>query len=275
MNTPEPEFFPKPETERVRGKPYKKRLRHQVVREIGDPKKRTDPVPVDDAREMHGRMIRPGVRPLVKVSRTSRFVPHLTERQQKNGYVRTARSWGRMMDMLDRTGMSLEEFVETLDPEELVYGKLKDKNGKFTGRPPAWVPREFHQACIRELMRRGKRMWQESYLVAIETMTEVAAGRVKGASASDRLKAAQFVVERIEGKTPERVQITDESPWQAIISEIVAEVPDEFLLQAKSARLELTEVVQQEIHEAEVVEEPAPPRRRAAASARRARRAER
>lgn len=268
----EPDFYPRPETQRVRGSKARVRLRQRVVAELGDPQKRTDPVPVDDAREMHGRKIRPGVRPLVKVSRSSRFVPLLTERQQRNGYVRTARSWGRMMDMLDRTGMTLEEFVETLDPEELVYGKLKDKNGRFTGRPPAWVPREFHQACIRELMRRGKRMWQENYLVAIESMTEIAAGKVKGASASDRLKAAQFVVERIEGKTPERVEIVEESPWQSVISEIVAEVPDEYLIQARAARVALTDVVQQEIHDAEVVEEPPPagPRRSAARRARRA-----
>lgn len=165
-----------------------------------------------------------------------------------------------MLRTLEDTGMSLEEFVETLDPEELVYGKLKDKNGKFTGRPPTWVPREFHRACIRELMRRGKRMWQESYLDAIDVMVQVAQGKVKGVTGADRLRAAQFVIERIEGKVPERLEVHEESPWQGIIEEIVMEVPDAYVVQAKAARRELTELVQQEIHEAEIVEEPLPPR---------------
>lgn len=208
----------------------------------------------DDARVMHGRKIRPGVRPLLPV-RSKRFLPYLTERQQRRGKVRTARSWGRMLAMLKDTGMTLEEFVETLSPEELVYGKLKNKDGTFGGRPPTWVPAEFHRACIRELLRRGKRMWQESYLEAIDAMVAIASGQVRGATPGERIKAAQFVIERIEGKVPERLEIGADSPWQMIISDIVTEVPESAVQQAKAARLELTEAVQREIHEAEVVED--------------------
>lgn len=165
--------------------------------------------------------------------------------------------------MLNDTGMTLEEFVETLSPEELVYGKVKAEDGTFRGRPPTWVPAEFHRACIRELLRRGKRMWQESYLDAIDAMVAIASGQVPGATPAERIKAAQFVIERIEGKVPERVEVGVDSPWQIIIADIVTEVPEAAVQQAKAARLELTDVVQQEIHEAELIESQRPTARRA------------
>lgn len=207
----------------------------EAVEAFGHPAPPHVPVGDVDTRIMHGRALRSGVRPLLKVH-NERFMPYLTERQQQRGKVRIARAWGRMIAMLEKTGMSMEEFVATLTPEELVRGKLRDRNGNFTGRPPAWVPAQFHQACIRELLRRGKELWQLNYLEAIEAMTQIAAGKVKGASASDRLKAAQFVVERLEGKTPEIVLVAQDEPWQVVIDEIVAQVPDEQIAAAKAAR---------------------------------------
>ena len=213
--------------------------RHQEVaaaaEAFGHPGRVHVPVGDVDTRIMHGRQIRSGTRPSLKIE-SNRFTPYLTERQQRRGLVRTARAWGRMIDMLEKTGMSMEEFVATLTPEELVRGKLRDKNGTFTGRPPAWVPTEFHRACIRELMRRGKEMWQLNYLEAITAMTEIAAGKVKGASPADRLRAAQFVIERLEGKTPEIVLVGHDEPWQVLIDDIVAQVPDEQIQAARAAR---------------------------------------
>jgi len=266
----EGDYYPGPAVERLLGVKFARRARAREAEFLGAPERDVDVVPVDDARIMHGRKIRPGVRPLLNVSRTSGFMPHLTERQRRRGKVRTARSWGRMLDTMKKTGMTLEEFVETLTPEELVRGRLRDSQGGFTGRPPAWVPREFHQACIRELMRRGRRLWQENYLDAIEAMVGIATGKVKGATAGDRLKAAQFVIERIEGKAPERPDVKDDSPWQAIIADIVTEVPDDYLEPARAARAELTGPVQEMVVEGEVVaEDPPSPRRPAARRSRR------
>lgn len=224
----------------------------------------------DSGRIQHGRMIQPGTRGYLYAPTRGRFSVGLTERQQRKGRVRIARSWGRMQKAMKASEMTMAEFVETLDAEELVRGKLKDKNGKFAGRPPAWVPREFHRACIRELMRRGQKLWQGNYLQAIEAMTAVAIGNVKGASASDRIKAAQFVIERIEGKVPERVQVVEDSPWQIIIEDIVSQVPD--AIQATSEQLkDAAGFPQDEPLEAEIVVEPPRPRRRAAASRRQGR----
>lgn len=139
------------------------------------------------------------------------------KRRQK---IRLGSKWTEMLDKMADEGITMEQFVERLSPEELARGQLKNEGGSFVGAPPAWVPAEFHKACIRELMKRGKTLYQENYLLAIEAMTQIATdGRVKE---SDRIKAAQFVIERIEGKVPERLELGVSEPWQEILAGIVA-----------------------------------------------------
>lgn len=163
----------------------------------------------------------------------------LTERQRTvlKGKVRMSRGWVRMEKIMKETGMTMEEFVAQLSVEELVRGKFRDKNGKMQGRPPKFVPREFQQACLRELMTRGQEMWMKNYLAAVQAMTDIACGRGVGAVAtpSERLKAAQFVVERMEGKIPERLVVSNDQPWQTVLDGIVAEVPQEAIEAGRAA----------------------------------------
>lgn len=164
----------------------------------------------------------------------------LTERQRTvlKGKVRMSRGWVRMEKIMKETGMSMQEFVAGLSVEELVRGKFRDKNGKMQGRPPKFVPREFQQACLRELMTRGQEMWMKNYLEAIRAMTEIATGQGPiGAIATpgERLKAAQFVVERMEGKVPERLVVSQDQPWQTVLDGIVADVPVEALERGRMA----------------------------------------
>jgi hypothetical protein len=159
------------------------------------------------------------------------FAPILTERQKtasgRRYRQRGAAAWGRMRDILKRTNMTVQEFVEQLDDEELVRGQLRDTDGKFRGRRPAWVPNEFHRACIRELLRRGQTLWRENYLQAIQVLTDIAQDDKQ--KAADRLKAAMHVIERIEGKIPDKIEVSLDAPWEGIIMDIVAEVSDEQL----------------------------------------------
>lgn len=197
-----------------------------------------------------------GVRHSVRAGRAWR--PYLTKRQRtiRKNKVRLASTWGRVIRILKDTGMSMEEFVETLSAEELVRGQIKDKGGLFRGAPPQWVPRAFHRACIAELMRRGRYLWQENYLKAIETMTEIASGRGAGkyATPGERMKAAQFVIERLEGKIPERLMVVNDTPWQLVLDDIVADVPDEAIERGRKALMS-AEASAQEILEAEVIDE--------------------
>lgn len=187
----------------------------------------------------------------------------LTERQRTvlKGKVRMSRGWVRMEKIMSETGMTMEEFVQQLSVEELVRGKFRDKNGKMQGRSPKWVPREFHRACLQELMRRGRHMWQENYLAAIQAMTNIATGQGEigqMATPAERLKAAQFVVERMEGKVPERLVITEDKPWQTVLDGIVAEVPAEAIERGRIA-LEAAQVVEGELVDVAVEEDETPP----------------
>jgi len=164
----------------------------------------------------------------------------LTERQRTvlKGKVRMSRAWVRMERIMKDTGMTIQEFVAGLSVEELVRGRLRDSAGGFRGRPPKWVPREFQQACLRELMTRGQELWLGNYTEAIQAMTDIAAGRGPVGSVAtpgERIKAAQFVVERIEGKVPERLVVTQEQPWQVALDGIVADVNDEAIVKGRTA----------------------------------------
>lgn len=198
---------------------------------------------------------RGATRPLITVE--AQWEPGLTARQRARGrLVRTARAWRRMMQLMDRTGMTMQEFIAGLSNEELARGQLKAADGTFRGRPPSWVPRDFHREALRELMRRGRVLWQENYVEAVRVMTDIAMGKIKGASPAERLKAAQYVVERMEGKIPDRVEVQVDAPWQEAIMDIVAEVSQE---QIDAGR----RVLAGEVVEGEIVNEPSQRRRRA------------
>jgi hypothetical protein len=197
----------------------------------------------------------------------------LTERQRKvlKNRVRMGNAWVRMLKEMSETGMTMEEYVQGLSIEELVKGRFKDKEGGFRGRPPKWVPREFHRACVKELMRRGGEMWQKNYLAAIEAMTEIAAGRGRAgqhATPGERIKAAQFVIERMEGKVPERIIVTDEKRWETVMDGIVAEVSPEAIERGRQAlngahnAMDIIELDEDDYDvEDEVVPPPLPPGR--------------
>ena len=114
--------------------------------------------------------------------------------------------------------------VEDMDDEELARGQFKDKNGKFTGRPAVVIPREIHIKMKQELLRRGNDMFQTSFLEAIKTYTEVA--RDESNDPAVRLKAAQYVIERIAGKTPDKIEVSGDAPWQIILNKIILETED-------------------------------------------------
>lgn len=141
----------------------------------------------------------------------------------KRRKVYLGRRWTQALDQIDANGWTMAEFCGTLSPEELARGQLKAPDGTFSGPPVKWVPAEFHKACIRELMTRGKTMYQENYIAAISAMTTLATdARVEP---GQRIRAAQFVIERIEGKVPDRLEVSASEPWQELLVGILADVP--------------------------------------------------
>lgn len=145
-------------------------------------------------------------------------------------YVRMGRRWTQLLRDINDGKVTMREFVKTLTPEELVRGQMKASDGSFRGAPPKWVPSEFHAECTRELLKRGDQLWREAYLEAIKVYSTIAADA--SVEPQHRLKAAQYVIERIAGKTPEKVELTVAQPWETLISGIVAEAEDDAISRA-------------------------------------------
>jgi len=140
--------------------------------------------------------------------------------------VRLGKRWSELLQRVEDGETTWAEIASSLTPVELARGQIMDKNGRFTGRPPSMVPRAFFDACIRELLNRGSTLYKENYVDCIKAMTEIAT--TDGAKAADRIKAAQFVIERLEGKVPDRLEVhAVDDPWQGLISGAVAEVAEE------------------------------------------------
>lgn len=144
--------------------------------------------------------------------------------QKRRTKIRMGEKWTKVLDQMEADGTTMEDFVKTLTPEELARGQLKNDDGSFRGAPTKWVPSEFHRACVRELMTRGKVLYQSNYIEAIQAMTTIAT--TPSVDVGSRIRAAQFVIERIEGKVPERLEVGVSEPWQELLTGIVATVPE-------------------------------------------------
>lgn len=120
--------------------------------------------------------------------------------------------------------------IEDLDDEELARGQLKADDGTFRGRPGNWVPRAFYDKMVRELLRRGEGKYRENYIECLTAVTNIAKYAEKDA---DRLKAAIYVIERVAGPMPTKVEIKAEiKPWEQDVLDIIVDVPDPKELEA-------------------------------------------
>jgi hypothetical protein len=112
--------------------------------------------------------------------------------------------------------------VEDLDTEELAKGRLKDKNGTFTGRPPKFLPRQLVDAMRSEHYKRVNSVLEESLSDMVKTMRAIALDPKQEGSV--RLKAAVYVYERFMGKTPDRIQVIKGDKVQDVVDRIMYDI---------------------------------------------------
>lgn len=117
--------------------------------------------------------------------------------------------------------MKGELTVEDLDDEELARGQFRDEHGRFSGRPNKLIPREVQQEMIRRLLARGDELWRSGYNIAIKVHLEIAAD--PNNTPADRMKAAQYLIERVAGKTPDRIHIAAEDPVETLFRQILSD----------------------------------------------------
>ena len=109
--------------------------------------------------------------------------------------------------------------VEDLDTEELARCKLRDRNGKFTGRPPKFVPRQLVDAIQSEHHKRINAALEESLSDTVKTMRGIM--RDPEADPATRLRAAIYVYERFMGKTPDRIEVAKGDKVDAVVDRIM------------------------------------------------------
>ena len=106
-----------------------------------------------------------------------------------------------------------------LDDEELARLQVRGRNGQFSGPRPRVIPRELIQMHTRELFARNEKLMKDVILKATSVFTDVIDSTT--ASDADKMRAAQYLHDRILGKTPDKVELKAElKPWETLASEI-------------------------------------------------------
>lgn len=112
-----------------------------------------------------------------------------------------------------------------LDDDELGRGKLRDKNGQWRGGQGSLLPRDM----VPEITRRLKERFDDRLRAELKNAQGVFLDIMNDDSADpkDRLKAAQYMMERLIGKVPDKVEVIAEvKPWEGLIEGILTDVPD-------------------------------------------------
>jgi hypothetical protein len=107
-----------------------------------------------------------------------------------------------------------------MDDEELARLQVRNRNGDFGGTRPKMMPTALVQAHEQELMRRNTTLLKEVLLKATQVHIDVM--NDENADPALRMRAAQYMQERLMGKTPDKMEIKAElKPWEGLISGIL------------------------------------------------------
>lgn len=125
-----------------------------------------------------------------------------------------------------------DEDLSLWSEEELLRGTRKDKNGRWAGRPPKVVPKAVHDELVRRKMSKAHDLLRDNLVAAVEVLVGIA--KDKRAQNSDRLKAASLIMDRVLGKVPDHVVLTEdqEPAWAkairaGMVQAIIAQAPDD------------------------------------------------
>jgi len=112
-------------------------------------------------------------------------------------------------------GESLDEWSD----EELQRGQRKSRRGTWEGRPPKVVPKRLHDELVRRQMSKANELLRDNLVGA----TEILIGIAQSMDTDDavRLKAATIIMERVLGKTPEKVEVSvQRSPFETSLDSV-------------------------------------------------------
>jgi hypothetical protein len=122
--------------------------------------------------------------------------------------------------------MTGQEDLSSWDEEELLRGQKKDKNGRFQGRAPKVVPIAIHDELVKRTLNEAKELMRTALVPACTMLAEIIADT--DASDKDKLTAATMIIDRMMGKSPERIEVSGNTPpWLVAITDGIVSLDDE------------------------------------------------
>jgi hypothetical protein len=125
----------------------------------------------------------------------------------------TARYNARMLAL-----MAGEINVDDLDEEELARGMCRGPNGEIPKRQPAMVPKAMYDKMLKALFERSDDLLKESLIAAATSIAKIATD--DSVDPGTRLKSATWLFERLRGKTPDVLQVSQEKPYEVLIGKV-------------------------------------------------------
>lgn len=117
--------------------------------------------------------------------------------------------------------------------EELRQGRRASKDGTFDGRPPKVVPKALHDELIRRTLTNANDKMRENLEDAVQELCTIAVS--EAVEAKDRLRAISMILDRVMGKSPEKVEISGQSPWLIALQAGVVTVNGNGAVQGEAA----------------------------------------
>ena len=113
---------------------------------------------------------------------------------------------------------------EDLDDEELMTGSFRDKSGKLHSTNKL-IPKAMHQEIMRRILQRGQEKIRQDFFGALDVVSEIMYDDQNDPSI--RLRAANMIIERTAGKTPEKVELSVEvKKYEDVAVSILRELPE-------------------------------------------------
>lgn len=120
--------------------------------------------------------------------------------------------------------------IKDLDDEEIARMQLRNSNGQFSGKPPLSIPREMALLIMREGQERHAARMSAKVRAAEAVLDELMSPmHLGGPGDAAKIKAAQFVIERYAGKTPDVVisHVHNEKSYEDVIDGVLVDVEEE------------------------------------------------
>lgn len=154
-----------------------------------------------------------------KRARTAAYRPRVRMRQY-------------LVDAMERGDLS------DWDEEELRRGQKRAHDGTFRGRPPRVVPKMLHDELTRRTLKDAKQVMQDNIVAAASALKDIALD--EDMPPSDRVRAIDMMMNRILGKPPERVEVSDHrNPYEELIEGVKRDIdPDEDVIDVESEEMD-------------------------------------